>query len=329
MAAVCLPWLAAAVALEFASMTSFALLQRRMLAAAGTRVALRRMSAITLAANAVNATLPGGSALSFAYTVRRLRASGASAPAAGFTLIASGLLSTTTFMLLGLVAAIGTGPSTPMLLGLAGLVLVGTVLSAARQRAITFGTGVARRALTLLARLRRRPAEAALASLDHVADGLRAIRTRPVDWLAGAAFAAANWLADLGCLAVCCHAAGVHGVALSAVGCGYLAGMSAASCSLLPGGIGATDVAIIIALTHGGASSATATAAVLCFRIVSFGLTVGAGWLVHLTAWCVRPGNRLGIPRIRAGARVPSVVPDPNESTRGARHGSHPDRRAA
>ncbi len=163
MHAVSVTWLAAAVAVEVASMTSFALLQRRMLAAAGARVPLRRMTAITLAANAMNATLPGGVALSVRYTVRRVRAWGASASAAAFALVASGLLSAMTFTLLGVVAAFGSAPPPPTLLGLAGPVVLVVVLAAQRQRAIEIGTRVARRALLLVARLRRHPRDAAVA----------------------------------------------------------------------------------------------------------------------------------------------------------------------
>jgi uncharacterized protein (TIRG00374 family) len=320
-------WLAAAVAVEVASMASFALLQRRMLAAAGTRVPLRGMTAISLAANAINATLPGGAALSVGYTVRRVRAWGASAPAAAFALVASGLLSTTTFGMLGLAAAFGSGPSGPTLLGLAGLLLLAALLATQRARAINALARVARWVLVLVGRVRRRPHAAALGPLERFTDGLRAVRARPVDWLAGAAFAAVNWLADLACLVASCNAVGLHVPGLVTITCGYLAGMSASSFSFLPGGIGATDVAIIVALTHGGAGSAPATAAVVCYRVISLGLNVTVGWLVYLVTWRARSRDTQGISRIRPAARIPNVSADSIDRTRGGRHALDTHRR--
>jgi uncharacterized membrane protein YbhN (UPF0104 family) len=59
-----LGWLSLAVVAELVSMQAFAGVQQRMLAAGGRRVSTCRMVGLTYAANAVNATLPGGSALS-------------------------------------------------------------------------------------------------------------------------------------------------------------------------------------------------------------------------------------------------------------------------
>lgn len=327
MRSVSVTWLAAAVAVEVASMTSFALLQRRMLAAAGTRVPLRRMTAVALAANAMCATLPGGTVLSVGYTLRRVRSWGASAPAAAFALVASGLLSTATFMLIGLATAFGSGPSAMTLLSLVGVLLMAGVLATQRQRAIDVVTRIAQSALRLVGRIRRRPEDAAVAPLHRFTEGLRAVRARPTDWLAGAVFAAVNWLADLGCLVASCHAVGVHGVGLVAVTCGYLAGMSASSFSFLPGGIGATDVAVIVALTHAGASSASATAAVVCYRVISLGLNVTVGWLVYLGARRAARGASPGISRIRRGLQIPSVIRDSIERSQGGRHALDTHRR--
>lgn len=75
-------------------MGSFTRVQRRILATGGIRVSMRRMVSLTYAANALSETLPAGVALSSAYTFQRMRVWGASAPLAGFTLLATGVLST-------------------------------------------------------------------------------------------------------------------------------------------------------------------------------------------------------------------------------------------
>jgi len=83
------------------SMQCFARTQRRMLHAADpdprANVTLARMVGLTYTANALNMTLPAGSAVSVAYTVKWLREWGSTNAAAVFTVVASGALSSATF----------------------------------------------------------------------------------------------------------------------------------------------------------------------------------------------------------------------------------------
>jgi len=55
-----LRWLLLALGAQFAAFGAFARLQRRMLAAGGTRLSMPHMLTLTYAANALNATLPAG-----------------------------------------------------------------------------------------------------------------------------------------------------------------------------------------------------------------------------------------------------------------------------
>jgi uncharacterized membrane protein YbhN (UPF0104 family) len=127
-----LGWLSLAVVAELVSMQAYASVQQRMLAAGGRRMSTCRMAALTYAANAVNATLPGGSALSAGYAFRRLRTWGASVPGAAFTLVASGLLSTTSFALLVLacivLAGSGAISAVPVLITVAALAVVAVLV---------------------------------------------------------------------------------------------------------------------------------------------------------------------------------------------------------
>ena len=104
-----LRWLALAVVTELMSMGAFARVQRRMLSAGGARVPMCRMAALTYAANALSVSIPAGTALSSGYVFKRLRTWGATVPAAGFTIVASGLLSTLSFALLAVVCAVWAG----------------------------------------------------------------------------------------------------------------------------------------------------------------------------------------------------------------------------
>ena len=104
-----LRWLGLAVVFELMSMRAFARMRRRMLAAGGLVLPLRRVESLTYTAYAVGASLPGGSAISSGYLFKRLRGWGATLPAAGFTVLTSSLLSVAAFSALAVVTAAATG----------------------------------------------------------------------------------------------------------------------------------------------------------------------------------------------------------------------------
>ena len=282
-------WLLLALGAEAVSMGAFARVQRRMLSAAGQRVGIRSMVGLTYAANALSVTFPGGTALSSGYVFRRLRSWGATVPAAGFTVVASGLLSLLGFAVLATFVGISAGDS-----------LTSSVLVVAAALVITLGAlGLRHRDVPALVQravpaslrqvnrvLHRRP-DAGLAAVRRFTDDLSAIHPRHRDWLAGLALAVLNWGADLLCLFACCEAIGASHASLVLVMVAYIAGMSASSISLLPGGFGIVDAAMIFALTSGGVSTVTATAGVVLYRLISFLLVVALGWLVWAGSWAV------------------------------------------
>jgi undecaprenyl-diphosphatase len=59
----------------------------------------------------------------------------------------------------------------------------------------------------------------------------------------------------------------------------YLAGAAISSAAPTPGGVGATEAALIAGYTAVGVTAATAFAAVLLFRLVTFWLPILPGWL--------------------------------------------------
>jgi uncharacterized protein (TIRG00374 family) len=282
-----LRWVGLAVLTELMSMGAFAHVQRRMLSVGGARVRMCRMAALTYAANAVSVTFPGGTALSSGYVYKRLRSWGATVPAAGFTILASGVLSTLSFALLAVVCAVLAGNG-----GLGSLLVVAGVVVAAvaawlvqRHHKPDLLVRVADRALIRANRVFHRAPEAGIAGLHRVVRDLSAIKPRNRDWLAGLGFAGLNWVADLACLIACCQAVGATGSSLVLVMVAYIAGMSTSGLSLMPGGLGVVDAAMIFALTQGGVSTVSATAGVLLYRLISFALVVALGWLVWGATW--------------------------------------------
>ena len=70
-------WVVLAAVAEGISYVAFAGMQRRLLGAGHVRVALRPMTSISLAGNALQTTLPGGIVVSAAWSFRQFRRFGA------------------------------------------------------------------------------------------------------------------------------------------------------------------------------------------------------------------------------------------------------------
>jgi uncharacterized protein (TIRG00374 family) len=281
-------WVLVAVVAELASMASFARLQRRMLFTGGVRVSMCRMLSLTYAANAVSVTLPAGFALSSGYAFRRFRGWGASVPLAGFTLIASGVLGTLSFALLCVLAAVlaGSHDASPAVLGV-GAAAVLVLALAARWVRRDPGAAMAflERRLQWTERFGRRNGPAGQTRIGALLSELIQIRPRTRDWAAGLGFAAFNWIADLICLLAACRAIGVQDTTVTLIVVAYVAGMAVSSISLIPGGLGVVDAAMILTLTHGGSSAASATAGVLLYRLISFAFVVAIGWIFWAVSW--------------------------------------------
>jgi uncharacterized membrane protein YbhN (UPF0104 family)/tRNA A-37 threonylcarbamoyl transferase component Bud32 len=80
------------------------------------------------------------------------------------------------------------------------------------------------------------------------------------------------------CLAACVRALG-GSVPIVGVAVVYLTGSAIASAAPTPGGLGAIEVALSAGLTTAGLPGATALAAVLLFRLLTFWLPVPVGWI--------------------------------------------------
>ncbi len=307
-------WLLVALGAESMSMGAFARVQRRMLSAAGQRVAMVPMIGLTYAANALSVTFPGGTALSSGYVFKRLRSWGATVPAAGFTVMASGLLSFVGFAVLAAFVGISAGDSLTsaiLVVVTAVVIALGTLALRRRDPATLLQRAIAPGLSRVNRVLRRRP-DSGLAAVQRFTRDLVAIHPRQRDWLVGLALAVLNWSADLVCLLACCEAIGADRASVVLVMVAYVAGMSASSISLVPGGFGIVDAAMIFALTSGGVSTVTATAGVVLYRLISFLLVVAVGWLVWLTSWYLERRAEGADGRPAVAVAVPDLdAPDP------------------
>lgn len=275
-------WLAAAVLAEMVSMGLFARTRRRLMAVAGVPVRMRDTLAGVYVSNALHLTLPGGTAFSTAYNVRWLRERGAPNAVVGWVLAAGGLLSTSALVGLGLVGSVLVGR---------GAGTVAAVVDVAALAALVAAVRVCRRRPDVLSRagrwvlargnrLLRCPPDRGVREWDRLVGQLRSVRPSAMDWTAAGAFAVGNWVFDVVCLAAGAAALGVHGLTLPLLLIAYTAGMAASGVTLLPGGIGVVEPAMVVALVAGGIPASTALPAVLLYRLISLVGVVGAGWIV-------------------------------------------------
>jgi uncharacterized protein (TIRG00374 family) len=275
-------WIAAGVLAEATSMDLFARMRRRLLAAAGVRVRLRDAVAAVYVANAVHLTVPGGAAFSTAYAYRWMRERGAGPAAITWSLVASGLISTSALGTLAVAGSLLVGAQSGLPALAMDAVLVVTLVAVARRlrRRPDVALAVGRRLLAWRNALLRRPTNRGVDALERLMGQLRLVRPAVRDVTAAAAYGLGNWLFDVACLAASVAALGIRGVTLPLLLVSYTAGMAASGISLLPGGIGVVDTTMVVAMVAGGVPAAAALPAVLLYRLISLVAVVAAGWLV-------------------------------------------------
>jgi uncharacterized membrane protein YbhN (UPF0104 family) len=107
-------WLVLAAVAQAVSMGMFARQQRRLLAAFGVPMSLRRSLALTYARSAIAIVAPAGAAVSAGYAFRQFRARGASQQVAAVVMVMSGVLSLVALALLYVVGAAAVALAGPV-----------------------------------------------------------------------------------------------------------------------------------------------------------------------------------------------------------------------
>lgn len=277
-------WVAGALVAEIASMGSYARMQRTLMRGAGTKVQMRKHVALAYAAHSLSVTLPGGPVFSSTYNFQQMRRFGASAAVASWCIALSGVLSAGALIVIGAVFGIltrSTGSWRTLWLYMGGALVVALAVRFLAQHP-EWLINPARVLLSGVNRLRRRPGDTGHARLAGFVDQLRSVRVRPADFAYAAVLAVANWLLDALCLWMCCIAVGAQDIRPTQLVIAYCAGMAAASVPIVPGGLGVVDGALVLGLVAGGLTSSSAVAAVVLYRLISFGFIIGTGWLIWL-----------------------------------------------
>ncbi|MEV4411853.1 lysylphosphatidylglycerol synthase transmembrane domain-containing protein [Catellatospora sp. NPDC049609] len=314
-----LTWLAVALVAEWVSLSMFARQQVWLLRGVGTSVSLRSALAVTYSRSAIASSLPAGSALSAAFGYQSYRRWGADRDAATAVVLLSNLSSFAALALLyltGFLVVLLSSPATaaqthPAASALT-LATATSIAALAVRRRIRHRAGTTRTAAACATRAaeRTRAAEAA----DGLAARLRRQLARLGELLAGVVtagaaiparfrlgalgYAAANWVADLVCLAAVAQAFRLP-LSLLQLGTIYVVVQLVRQIPISPGGLGVIEASLLTALTAAGAAEATATAVVIGYRLLSCWLIIPVG----LTTWAF----------LRRAA--PAPLPEPQPAT--------------
>jgi uncharacterized membrane protein YbhN (UPF0104 family) len=281
------PWIALGIALEVSSMATFAMMQRRLLGVGGRRVGTGPMIATTLAANALSVSVPvAGPELGAAFTFRRFKEQGADTPLAGWTLLAGGIASW-----FGAVVVLGAGGALSGNVVVTGVTALGGLLALFGGLAIWVGVGRTRLRLVVtrsaawgircVSRLVSRPVHDPAAAVNGWIEGLGSLRPSKGEWGKIGGLGLANWLTDIGVLAMSILALG-GAVPWRSLLLIYGLATLIGSLGITPGGLGLVEGTLCIGLVSTGLPAALALAAVLLYRLVSFWLVMATGWLVLL-----------------------------------------------
>jgi putative heme transporter len=316
-------WVLVAVVCEAGSIVAFSAMHHRLLVAASVRVSLGEVTLVTMAANALHLTVPGGAALSTAYTYKRRRAWGATVPATTWTMVAGGVAASLALAAIALGSGLVVGGlpnSVPwMVVQIAGVAALGAgVVVVARRPGLLVTAGTW--GLRSVNRLRSRPRDTGVAELGEQIDALQLIELRGGGRAVVGVSALLNWVLDIACLAACCAAVGAEGMTFALVLVAYAAATAASSAAFLPGGLGLVDGALLAALVAGGVPSHPALAAVLLYRLVSFVGVAAAGWVawfvVHTRTTAALPDDADDaadeVDAVKT-AELPTVVEAPHE----------------
>ncbi|MEZ5149598.1 lysylphosphatidylglycerol synthase transmembrane domain-containing protein [Rhodococcus zopfii] len=286
-------WVAVAIGASLLEMSSFARVQRTLLAAADVTVTQRQSLSVSYAANSMSVTLPGGPVLGTTFTYRQMRKWGASPVVATWQLVMAGLLQVAGLALLGLVGALLVGAATnPFSLifsigGFAAFVVL--VQYAASNPGSLESIGII--ALRGFNRLRKKPERTWVRAWKRIVDQLSAVQLDRPHTLRAFSWSILNWLCDGACLAFAAYAIGGT-PSLAGIAVAYAAGTAASrAIPLLPAGLGVMDAVLVPALTASGMTGAQALSAVVVYRLISFLMIAVIGWIVFALRYRGAPAD--------------------------------------
>jgi uncharacterized membrane protein YbhN (UPF0104 family) len=274
-------WVPPALLAEFGSFVCFAGMQYSILKSGDLAAPKGALLKTAFSSQALLNSLPGGSAASAIYSFRWFRRFGADTTLAAWSMAGTVIASIVSLSLVataGLALATDKGASLDLIPVMVGslilTVLVGALFVYERPLAVLVGWSV-RTSRALVGRPRGN-AEA------HVQRILQWVTTVRLGWreiISIVLWGVGNWLLDCACFAMMFLAVG-SSIPWKGLLLAYGAGQLAATLPITPGGLGAVEGSITIALVAFGGSQVTTVDAVLMYRFISFWLILVVGWAI-------------------------------------------------
>jgi putative heme transporter len=274
-------WLIPGVVVEMISYVSFTGMQFELLGAGHLRAPRWPLFELTVASQAMLNSLPAGTAFSAVYGFRWYRRFGADTTLAAWALVGTFVASTVSLSLIatvGLGLATGQGASLDLVPVLIGVLVVTVAVGAlfVYQRALA---SMVSWSLRVVKRVTGRPKGELSEVLDRFVGWVTAVRLNGRQVIRIVLWGGGNWVFDCACFALMFPA--VHApIPWEGLLLAYGAGQLAANLPITPGGLGAVEGTITIALVAFGGQKTTTVAAVLMYRLISFWLILVIGWLM-------------------------------------------------
>ncbi len=275
-------WVAVAVTAEALSFVSFTAMEYQLLTArGGFTPPTFPLFKVTLASQALTNSLPAGNAVSAVYGFRWFRRLGADETLAVWAMVGTLIASMVALSLVataGLALAADEGASLDLVPVLVGILVFTIAVGAlfVYERPLLFVLSPALRASQAII---RRPRGDITELVDRI---VRQVASVKLGWrriITVVGWGSANWLFDCACFAAMFLAIGAsipwNGLLLA-----YGAGQLAAALPVTPGGLGAVEGSITIALVAFGGAHVATVDAVLLYRLISFWLVLAVGWLL-------------------------------------------------
>ena len=282
-------WVAVAVLCGVAALVLYAELHRQLLLVGGARVSVAAVQSINFVENAVSVTVPVvGGVGAIAYAIDQLRRRGVDAALASWSVLAAGVISTVTLLVLGAVG-LGVTGRIPLVLGLAVAVLI--TLGCVGMWKVVSHPDVLRRVLRRLVGLGRwvpglcgscRFAWAARAEevSCRLATRIAVLRPSAGRWVVVIVLAALPWVLDF-----CCLTASMVAVAAvvpwGALLVGFLLVQLSVALQIFPGGAGLAETSLLALLLASGVEAGPAAASVLIYRSITWLGMALVGWALY------------------------------------------------
>jgi uncharacterized protein (TIRG00374 family) len=274
-------WIPMAVVAELLSFVCFTGMEQKLLTSGGVVPPWFPLLRMTFASQAITNSLPAGSAVSAVYGFRWFRRFGADDTVAVWAMVGTFVGSMVALSLIaaaGLAFATGEGASLDLIPVIIGVLLITVAVGAlfVYERplflVLTWGMRASRSVF-------RRPRGDSAAQVERIMTRITSVQLGWRQVVTIVLWGLGSWIFDCVCFAVMFLAIGTtipwNGLLLA-----YGAGQLAAALPITPGGLGAVEGSITIALVAFGGAHATTVDAVLLYRLVSFWLVLVVGWLL-------------------------------------------------